>query len=173
MSGDQVPVGDPSAVRVRFSIGTLMVLVLASTLVVALFFQLVKLSESIGSGLLGGHGPAVLVLAIVLTAVALGCWRGASLDAIGFQISTCCALALVAIGFHQAGWYRPLIYWFQGVFALTIVTPLVGRRLSPRARPPWVDAAGQALFLSGCNLLLVLVGTSLQLFLFELIPAFL
>jgi hypothetical protein len=116
--GTTAPASRPAR-RLRLRLATLLVLVVASAPALALY---AKMLEHIGPGDL--DAPAVTLLAIVLTGIAVGAWRRASPGQVIAQIGLACAALLVLV---EISFTRLVNYWLAIVVAVTIVVPLLAR----------------------------------------------
>lgn len=164
--GDTTPdEGNP----LRFTLATVMVAVLASAAGAAMVVRVYRL---FGGGEAGTDLAALLLIAVVLTAVAIGCWRRSSLVAVLLQITVCCAFIA---GIAEAVVLVPRVsrYTLQIWFALLVVLPLGMRRFAAshvQSEPRGSRLLALSEFLLGCgaNLLLVWVGMLLQLVFIEM-----
>lgn len=157
--------------RIRFSMGVAMMLVLTSATAFALFAKVrqhtdvvVQTAAQTGWKL---DAPSLFLLAIVLTALAIGAWKGHSAVQIMLQVTLACLGCLTLIWLGEAHYERALRYWFQATFATTVVFPLMARRVvkSELPRGPkrdWWKKTFEAIFFSYINLLLVSLGGLLQ-----------
>jgi hypothetical protein len=122
----------------RLRLGTMLLLVMAAAPALAIY---AKLSEDN----LGPDEPTVMLLAIVLTGIAVGAWRRASPGQVIAQIGLTCAALLSLMQYSDT---RLANYWLALVFAVAIVLPLLARAPAraahdspPGSRPrAWVCA---------------------------------
>jgi hypothetical protein len=167
---------------IRISIGVLMMFVLTSATAFALFAK-VRQHTAIVDTTAKQTGwrfdvPSLFLLAIVLTALAIGAWKSHSPVQIMLQIALACFGCLALIWIGEAQYERALRYWFQGSFAISVVLPLMGRRLVKSTLPrgpkrDWWKKTFEAIFFSFINLMLVSLGGIFQAFLIALGPQFL
>jgi hypothetical protein len=104
--------------RFRFRLGTMLVLVGASAPAIALY---AIIPESLSDP--NDDSPALTLLAIVLTGIAVGAWRRATPSLVIAQIGLTCAAILALL--EAEG--RVANYWLALVVAVTIVLPLLAR----------------------------------------------
>ena len=156
----------------RLTLATIMIAVLAAAAASAMTVRVYRLFGAIGGGGIGIDLAALLLIAVILTATAIGSWRRSSLAAILVQITVCCAFVT---GVLELGEYFPRTfrYAFQMWFAMLVALPLAMRRSatpdSPaKPRRPKLLALSEFLLSCGVNLLLVWIGILLQLILFEI-----
>ena len=128
--------------RFQLSLKTIMMIVLTAAAASALFAKIYQ-----HTGIFPGWGidaPSLFLLAIFLTAFALGNWKEHSPSQIMLQITLACLGYLVLIQISEAQFERATRYWFQGVFALTVCAPLLARRYvkstrSQRTSKRWLE----------------------------------
>ena len=162
---------------IRFSMATIMMFVLTVAAGMALF---VKISEHTDGVLPKGWNfdvPCLFLLAIVLTAVALGSWKEHTAVQIMLQVTIACFSCLTLIWIGEAQYERAIRYWCQAAFAVTVTIPMVARRFikSSMARGPrrdWWKKTCEAAFFSFLTMLLVSAGGAIQILLAEAAPAF-
>ena len=111
--------------------------------------------------------PSLFLLAIALTAVALGSWKEHSAVQIMLQVTLACFSCLTLIWIGEAQYERAIRYWCQGTFAATVTLPMLGRRFVksglPRGpRRDWWKKTCEAVFFSFLTMLLVTAGGLLQ-----------
>lgn len=150
--------------NLRVPISTMMMLVVAAAAGSALFAG--ARSHTV-SAALKTDAPMLLLLAIGLTAVALGSWKSHTVVQILLQGTLACLGCLTLIWASEAGMERTVRYWFQAMFAATVVAPLIARRYVKETMPrgpgrDWWKKTCEAVFFSGLGLLLVFVGGMLQ-----------
>lgn len=148
--------------RFRISMASIMVLVVAAAAASALFAKIVKIiSDAFGE--YKYDAGAVVIIAIALTAIALGTLRNHS----GVQMMI--QAAGTYLGFLSLLWIidgehmRAVFYWFQASFAGMIVFPLLARRFAgvepeAGAEPGWLGRVLETLPLIFCNIVLVTIG---------------
>ena len=115
--------------RMRFSMATTMMMVVAAAAASALFAKVHQHVPASNQPYLRIDAPVLFVLSIGLTAVGPGGAQGAHArpdDAPGDDRLP--QLHVTLIGLAEAGWERPLLYWFQVSFALLVTAPLVARQ---------------------------------------------
>jgi hypothetical protein len=152
--------------KVQFSMGTIMMFVLAAAAGSALFARVQERFQ------LPSHGwkvdaPSLFLAAIGLTAVALGAWKEHSAAQTMLQFTLACVGCLTLIWIGEAQYERAIRYWFQATFASTVTLPLLARRFVkasiPRGpRRDWWKKTCEAVFFSFVNIMLVTVGGFLQ-----------
>jgi hypothetical protein len=100
-----------------------------------------------------------LLLAVVLTGIAVGAWRRASPGQVIAQIGLTCAALLMLIELSST-WLEK--YWLILIVAVTIVLPLVARNQAAatqgsRPRSRWVASAGAVLLNIALNITALLI----------------
>jgi hypothetical protein len=161
---------------IRFSMATIMMFVLTVAAGMALF---VKISEHTDGALPKGWNfdvPCLFVLAIVLTAVALGSWKEHTAVQIMLQVTIACFSCLTLIWIGEAQYERAIRYWCQAAFAVTVTIPMVARRFIKSSMPrgprrDWWKQTCEAAFFSFLTMLLVSAGGAIQILLGEAAPA--
>jgi hypothetical protein len=154
--------------RIRFSMGTIMMFVLMAAAAMALFVKIQRLTDGVpippGWNL---DVPSLFLLAIVLTAVALGSWKEHSAVQTMLQVTLACVGCLSLIWIGEARYDRAIRYWCQGTFAATVTLPMLARRFvksglprGPR-RNRWKKTC-EAIFFSFLTMMLVTAGGLLQ-----------
>lgn len=115
----------------RFSIASLMLLVLTSGAAAALYFKLLKLFENSGSYAI--DGPVLMLLCIGLNAIALATSRRHNAYQLLTQITIACALLLSDI--HLLEWKTRIVHYAIPInlFAL-LAAPIVLRTLGRTKR---------------------------------------
>jgi hypothetical protein len=111
--------------------------------------------------------PILFLLAIFLTAVALGSWKEHSSVQIMIQVTLACFSCLTLIWIGEAKYERAIRYWCQATFAASVTLPMLARRFvkSGMARGPkrdWWKKTCEAVFFSFLTMLLVSAGGLLQ-----------
>jgi hypothetical protein len=152
----------------RFSIGTLMMFVVAAGAGSALYVKAGLHTGASGVAGLKTDVPVLLLLAIGLTTVSLGAWKDHSVVQMLLQGTLACLGCLALIGMSEAGLARAVRYWLQGTFAVTVMLPLLGRRyvkarLPSGPRREWWKKTCEAIIFSFLGLLCVSVGGFIQL----------
>jgi hypothetical protein len=158
--------------KVRFSMGTIMMFVLMVAAGMALFIKIQHLTDSVAAPAALPPGwnldvPSLFLLAIALTAVALGSWKEHTAVQIMLQVTLACFGCLTLIWIGEAQYERAIRYWCQGTFAATVTIPMIGRRYVksslPRGRRrDWWKKTCEAIFFSFLTMLLVTAGGLLQ-----------
>jgi hypothetical protein len=157
--------------RVRFSLGTLMMIILALASCSALFVKVRQYAttnlSTPGAATWVTDAPTLCILATVLTAVALAAWKGHTLALGSLQVTLACLGWLALIWVAEAGFERAVRYWFEATFALAVALPLVVRHAVKTSLPrgprrDWGKKACEAVFFSALNMLLVSAGAFLQ-----------
>lgn len=152
--------------RLRISMASIMVLVVAAATASALFAKIAQLVSD-GSAELKYDVPAIVVLGIALTAIALGTLRDHSGVQVMIQATVACLGFLSLIWIIEGGFYRVATYWFQALFASLVVFPLLARRFT-RAGSEREDEGGrprrmiEVLPLAFGNMILVCLGLWIQ-----------
>jgi len=159
--------------KVRFTLSTVMMLVVTSAAASALFAKVREHTPVASKPYLKIDAPALFVLSIVLTAVALGALKAHSAVQTMLQITLACLGYLSLIGLAELRLERPLLYWFQGSFGILVTLPLLARRLvkseMPRGeRRDWWKKTCESVFFSFLTMMLVLAGIFIQLVTFEI-----
>jgi hypothetical protein len=157
---------------IRFSMGTIMMFVLMVAAGMALFVKIQHLTDSVAApgALPPGWNldvPSLFLLAIALTAMALGSWKEHTAVQIMLQVTLACFSCLTLIWIGEAQYERAIRYWCQGTFAATVTLPMLGRRYVksgvPRGpRRDWWKKTCEAIFFSFLTMLLVSAGGLLQ-----------
>jgi hypothetical protein len=158
--------------KLRFSMGTIMMFVLMAAAAMALFVKIQRLTDAI---LVGGpippgwnlDIPCLFLLAIALTAVALGSWKEHSAVQTMLQVTLACVGCLSLIWIGEAKYERAIRYWCQGTFAATVTLPMLARRfvksgMSRGPRRDWWKKTCEAIFFSFLTMMLVTAGGLLQ-----------
>jgi hypothetical protein len=152
--------------RFRISMASIMMLVVAAAAASALFTKIVgTISGEFGEWKY--DVPAVIIIAVALTAIALGAFRNHSGIQMMIQATGAYLGFLSMIWIIEQEHYRIAIYWFQILFAGLVVFPFLARRFA-RARsgveddPGWLARATEALPLAFGNMILVLAGAWFQ-----------
>ena len=158
--------------KIRFSMGTIMMFVLMAAAAMALFVKIQRLTGAtlVGSPIPPGWKidvPSLFLLAIALTAVALGAWKEHSAVQTMLQVTLACVGCLSLIWIGEAQYERAIRYWCQGTFAATVTLPMLARRFvksgMPRGpRRDWWKKTCEAIFFSFLTMMLVTAGGLLQ-----------
>ena len=164
--------------KVRFSMGTIMMFVLMAAAAMALF---VKIRQHTAAALPPGWKidvPSLFLLAIGLTAVALGSWKEHSAVQIMLQVTLACVGCLTLIWIGEAQYERAIRYWCQAMFAATVTIPMLARRFVksglPRGpRRDWWKKTCEAVFFSFLTMILVTAGGLFQVAVYALSVEFL
>ena len=88
--------------KIRFSMGTIMMFVLMVASAMALFVKIQEYTDSAALPGLKTDVPSLLILAIVLTAVALGSWKEHTVVQIMLQVTLACFIMLTLIWIGEA-----------------------------------------------------------------------
>jgi hypothetical protein len=152
---------------IRFSMGTIMMFVLMVAAAMALFVKILQHTEGVLPPGWTLDVPSLFLLAIVLTAVALGSWKEHTAVQIMLQVTLACFSCLTLIWIGEANYERAIRYWCQGTFAATVTLPMLTRRFVksglPRGpRRDWWKKTCEAIFFSFLTMLLVTAGGLLQ-----------
>jgi hypothetical protein len=153
--------------RLRFTLAATMMFVLTAGAASALYAKIVQ-----HMGAAGGLGwkfdvPTLGLLAIFLTAIALGSLKAHSAVQIMLQATLACLGCLTWIWIAEAHYERAIRFWFQGVFAVAIAFPLLARMVVkstiPRGpRRTWWKKTCEAVVFSFLNIVLVSAGAMAQ-----------
>ena len=136
--------------KFRFWMGTIMMFVLMTAAVMARVREDPSAHRRRPAGGVEVDVPSLFLLAIGLTAVALGSWKEHSAAQTMLQVTLACVGCLTLIWIGEAGSKRAIRYWCQGMFAATVTIPMLARRFvktgllaghgesggKRRARPP-------------------------------------
>jgi hypothetical protein len=153
--------------RVRFSMGTIMMFVLMAAAVMALFVKIRQHTDAVLPAGWKIDVPSLFLLAIGLTAVALGSWKEHSAVQTMLQVTLACVGCLTLIWIGEAQYERAIRYWCQGMFAATVTIPMLARRFvkTGMARGPrreWWKKTCEAITFSFLTMILVTAGGLLQ-----------
>ena len=158
--------------KIRFSMGTIMMFVLMAAAAMALFVKIQRLTRAtlVGSPIPPGWNldvPSLFLLAIALTAVALGSWKEHSAVQTMLQVTMACVGCLSLIWIGEAQYDRAIRYWCQGTFAATVTLPMLARRFVKSSLPrgprrDWWKKTCEAIFFSFLTMMLVTAGGLLQ-----------
>jgi hypothetical protein len=154
--------------KVRFSLATVMMLVVMAAASAALFIK-VRHHTPDAKPYLKIDTPVLFTLSIVLTATALGSLKSHSAVQTMLQATLACLGFLSLVGLAEQGLERPLLYWFQASFGLFVTLPLLARRIVKTEmdrglRRDWWKKTFEAAFFSFLTMMLVLLGLLLQVF---------
>jgi hypothetical protein len=157
---------------IRFSMGTIMMFVLMVAAGMALFVKIQQLTDSVAAPAALPPGwnldvPSLFLLAIALTAVALGSWKEHTAVQTMLQVTLACFGCLTLIWIGEAQYERAIRYWCQGTFAAMVTIPMIGRRYVKSSLPrgprrDWWKKTCEAIFFSFLTMLLVTAGGLLQ-----------
>jgi hypothetical protein len=151
---------------IRFSMGTIMMFVLMAA-GMALFVKIQAHTDAVLPARWNLDVPSLFLLAIGLTALALGSWKEHSAAQIMLQVTCACVGCLTLIWIGEAKYERAIRYWCQGMFAATVTIPMIVRRFVktglPRGpRRDWWKKTCEAVFFSFLTMILVTAGGLLQ-----------
>jgi hypothetical protein len=151
----------------RFSVATVMMLVVTAAACSALFAKAREHVPAVNQPSEKFDTPFNFVLGIVLTAVALGSFRGHTAVQMMLQATVACLGFLSLIWLAEAGMRRPLAYWLEAGVGLLVTIPLVARRavgsgMAPGPRRDWWRGTCESLPFSFVSMMLVLVGLFVQ-----------
>jgi hypothetical protein len=157
---------------IRFSMGTIMIFVLMVAAGMALFVKIQQHTEGLVRPAVLPPGwtldvPSLFLLAIALTAVALGSWKEHTAVQIMLQVTLACFSCLTLLWIAEAQYERAIRYWCQGTFAATVTIPMLARRFVKSGLPrgpqrDWWKKTCEAVFFSFLTMLLVTAGGLLQ-----------
>lgn len=155
--------------KVRFTLATVMMLVVTMATASALFVKVRHLyaEGAGGKSYLKVDAPVLFVGSIGLTAVALGALKCHSGVQTMLQATLACLGFLSLIGIAETGRERPLLYWFQISFGVLVTLPLLGRRvvkteMERGPRRAWWMKTFEAIFFSFLTMMLVFLGLFIQ-----------
>jgi len=153
--------------KIRFSMGTIMMFVLMAAAAMALFVKIRQHTDAVLPAGWKIDVPSLFLLAIGLTALALGSWKEHSAVQIMLQVTFACVGCLTLIWIGEAQYERAIRYWCQGMFAATVTIPMLARRfvktgLSRGPRRDWWKKTCEAAFFSFLTMILVSAGGLLQ-----------
>ncbi|WP_435011358.1 hypothetical protein P12x_002665 [Tundrisphaera lichenicola] len=153
--------------KFRFSLALIMMMVVTAAAASALFAKVRAHTPAAGQAYLKVDAPILFILSIGLTAIGLGSLKGHSAGQMMLQITVACLGYVSLIGIAEAGWERPLLYWFQVSFGIFVTGPLLARQFvkSEMERGPrrdWWKKTCESFFFAFLTMLLVLVGLILE-----------
>ena len=153
--------------KIRFSMGAIMMFVLMTAAVMALFVKIRQHTDGVLPAGWKIDVPSLFLLAIGLTAVALGSWKEHSAAQIMLQVTLACVGCLTLIWIGEEQYQRAIRYWCQGMFAATVTIPMLARRFVktgfPRGpRRDWWKKTCEAAFFSFLTMMLVSAGGLVQ-----------
>lgn len=159
--------------RVRFSMGSISMFVVTAAAGSALFEKLMEHSRTGVTPTWKYDSPTLVVLAIALTAIALGALKSHSAVQTMLQATVAFLGYFSLISIAESGHLRVLLYWFQSAFAATVALPLVARKVvkeqMPRGpRRNWWKKTCEALVFAFFNIMLVALGAFIQWVMFAL-----
>ena len=166
---------DPPApggrIGVRFTLVHTLAFVLAAAMASALWVEFYRINGGPSSDAQAFDFATLVVLALTLTGVAVGCCRGSTVLQILLQITASCGIVLVMFVAIEHN-LRIARYWAQIIFGLTVTLPVVALRTSERLRwPGWIRGSFRSTvhvaLCSFINLSLVLVGAIVQVYFAE------
>lgn len=143
-----------------------MMFVLMSAAAMALFVKISNYSDPLPMGW-KVDVPILFLLAIGLTAVALGSWKEHTAAQVMLQVALACVGCLTLIWIAEAKYERAIRYWCQAAFAGSVTIPMLARRFikTGMARGPrrdWWKKTCEAAFFSFLTMMLVTAGGLLQ-----------
>ncbi len=153
--------------KFRFTMATVMMAVVTAAVASALFARARDHIPASSYPYLTVDAPAVFVLSIILTAVALGALKSHTPGQVMLQIDLACLSYFGLILLAEAGALRPLLYWFQVSFALQAALPLIARShikadMERGPRRDWWKKTTEAVLFSFFTIFIVLVSSFLQ-----------
>jgi hypothetical protein len=157
----------PMLRKMRFTMATVMMMVVTAAVASALFAKARDHIPTAKYPYLRVDAPAVFVISIALTGIALGALKAHSAGQIMLQIVLAYLAYLGLISLAEAGAYRPLVYWFQACFALLATAPLIARsyvktELERGPRRTWWKKTTEAVLFSFFTIVLVWVSSFIQ-----------
>jgi hypothetical protein len=162
--------------KVRFTMATVMMMVVTAAVASAVFAKARDHIPTAQYPYLSVDVPAVFVISIILTAVALGALKSHSPGQIMLQIVLACLSYFGLISLAEAGAVRPLLYWFQISFALQAALPLIARsyvkaEMERGPRQAWWKKTTEAVLFSFFTIFIVMVSSFLQWLTFLLVTS--
>ena len=162
--------------KMRFTMATVMMMVVTAAVASALFAKARDHIPAAQYPYLKVDAPAVFVISITLTAIALGALKAHSPGQIMLQIVLACLSYFALIGLAEAGAVRPLLYWFQVSFALQAALPLIARshikaEMERGPRRDWWKKTTEAVLFSFLTIAIVLISSFLQWLTFLLVTS--
>jgi hypothetical protein len=153
--------------RLRFTLAKTMMFVLTAGAASALYVKIFHHVAAVGATGWRFDAATLCLLAIVLTAFALGSLKSHSAVQMMLQATLACLGFLTLIWIAEAHYERAIRYWFQGTFAVTVALPLLSRMIIkatlPRGpRRSWWKKTCEAVVFSFLNLVLVSAGAVAQ-----------
>jgi hypothetical protein len=153
--------------KFRFSMATVMMLVVTAAVAFALFAKTRDHIPTAQHPYLAVDAPAVFVTSIVLTAIALGALKSHSPGQVMLQVVLACLSYIGLISLAELGAFRPLLYWFQASFAVLAAGPLVVRAsvkadMERGPRRTWWKKSTEAVLFSFFTVVIVLISSFLQ-----------
>jgi hypothetical protein len=153
--------------KFRFSMATIMMMVVTAAVASALFAKARDHVPNAQYPYLSFDAPAIFVIGITLTAIALGALKAHSSGQIMLQIVLAYLAYLGLISLAEVGAVRPLLYWFQACFALLATAPLIARsfvkaEMERGPRRTWWKKTTEAVLFSFFTIVLVLISSFLQ-----------
>ncbi len=153
--------------KVRFTMAMVMMMVVTAAVASALFAKIRQHVAAPNQPYLKVDAPILFVLSIGLTAAALGALKGHTAVQMMLQMTVACLGFVVLIGLAEAGWVRPLLYWFQASFGVLVTVPLLARRyvkveMGRGPKRTWWKNTYEAVFFAFLTQMLVLLGLLLQ-----------
>ena len=155
-------IAGPRWPRVRISIATTMLIVLTASLAAATFTKTRMLFDRTSTDAI--DYPAVFVLAITLTGIAIGGVRRYGLNQTLLHISTAFAIVSTAILFAEIH-ARLALYWLEFIVAFTVAVPFAVQALLLRSRPQSCEKRRikrwtELVILAHLNVALAIAGTT-------------
>jgi hypothetical protein len=153
--------------RLRFTLAATMMFVVTAGAASALYVKILQHMGAIGALGWKFDVPTLCLLAIFLTAIALGSLKAHSAVQTMLQATLACLVYLTFIWIAEAQYERAIRFWFQGAFAVTVAFPLLARAIVkstiPRGpRREWWKKTCEACVFSFLNIVLVSVGAAAQ-----------
>jgi hypothetical protein len=153
--------------KMRFTMATVMMLVVTAAVAFALFAKARDHVPNVQYPYVNIDAPAIFVISIALTAIALGALKAHSSGQIMLQVVLAYLAYLALISMAEAGLVRPLMYWFQACFALLATAPLIARahvkaEMERGPRRTWWKKTTEAVLFSFLTICLVLMSSFLQ-----------
>ncbi len=155
--------------KVRFSMALAMMAVVVAASASALSAQVYRDFKPAVPAYLKVDAPILSVVAVALTAVALGASKSHTAGQMMLQITLANLGFVTLLGLAEAGLHRPLVYWFEASFALLVTLPMVARAIVKREmergpRRTWWKGTWESVSFAFLTQLLVVGGMITQWF---------
>jgi hypothetical protein len=120
---------DQPTTRFRFTMATVMLLVVTSAAASALFAKVHALTPASGAPYLSNVDSGILVIAtVVMVGATLGTLKGHSPAQIMLQVTLACLGLYLFLTMVEAKLRHPLLYWLHACFLVLVLIPALVRR---------------------------------------------